>query len=108
VPEGVAASEPEITFDRTRLPTRRGTPRSRSNPGEHRLVVTAPGRPRWEIAVRPPSQDPSASRRRSTAFWIVLGAGGVSLATSVVTGVLALNANAYVKDNCSSERSYPA
>ena len=127
VPEAVAASEPEISFDRTRLPNAAWNTTFPVDPGEHRLAVTAAGRPRWETVVSatepgrtyrvevalvdgppaPPELPVAATTaRRSTAFWIVLGAGGVSLATSVITGVIALNANAYVKDNCSVERSY--
>ncbi len=138
VPEAVAASAPEITLDRARLPDAAWNTAIPVDPGEHRLVVSAAGRPPWEGVVTtsepgrtytieaalleapPPRPEPApvtqlvprdpprmpVTQRRSTAFWVVLGAGGVSLATSVVTGLLALNANAYVKDNCSTERSF--
>ena len=141
VPEAIAQSAPDITLDRARLPDAAWNTAIPVDPGEHRLVVSAAGRPPWEgvvsttepgrtysieVALResvagapepPPPPAPIVAEvpvassaptttQRSTAFWIVLGAGGVALATSVVTGVLALNANAYVNDNCSSERSF--
>jgi hypothetical protein len=128
VPDAVAASEPEITFDRTTLPRVAWNTTLPVDPGAHQLVVSAPGRPRWETTVAttepgrtydvevalpdgPPAPvarpaAPPPTPPRSTAFWIVLGGGAASLSTSVVTGVLALNANAYVKDNCSTARSY--
>ncbi|HSO37981.1 MAG TPA: hypothetical protein VLT33_35885, partial [Labilithrix sp.] len=133
VPKAVAACAPEITFDRTRLPGAAWNTAFPVDPGEHRIVVIAEGRPRWETSVTttepgrtytveislldraPPAADPRTldrpsvtlpTHRRSTAFWLVLGGAGLSFATSIVTGVLALDANAYVKDNCSSERSF--
>jgi hypothetical protein len=133
VPKAVAASAPEITFDRANLPSAAWNTAIPVDPGEHRIVVTAEGHPRWETSVlttepgrtytaevslaeRAPlasgpgePERPSASlpsHRRSTAFWIVLGGAGLSVATSIVTGVLALDANAYVKDNCSNARAF--
>jgi hypothetical protein len=43
---------------------------------------------------------------RTTAFWLVLSGAGLSLATSVVTGLMALDANKYVRDNCSADRNF--
>jgi hypothetical protein len=45
-------------------------------------------------------------RRRTTAFWLTLGGAGVLLATSAVTGIVALGQDAYVKDNCSASRDF--
>jgi hypothetical protein len=45
-------------------------------------------------------------RRRTTAFWLTLGGAGVLLATSAVTGIVALGQDAYVKDNCSADRDF--
>jgi len=126
VPEAVASTEPEITFDSARLPSAAWNTTLPVDPGAHRLAVVTPGRPRWETSVAttepgrtyrvelaplegppaPVTTDRPAAPQRSTAFWFTLGGAGVSLATSVVTGVLALDANAYVKNNCSSERAY--
>ena len=120
VPESVAARDPEITFDRSRLPSSAWNTAIPVDPGEHRIAMAAQGARRWEALVvateagrvysvevawaEPPVLVPT--HRRSTAFWLLLGGAGVSIATSAVTGVLALNANAYVKDNCSTERSF--
>ena len=126
VPEAVASTEPEITFDRARLPSAAWNTTLPVDPGMHRLAVVTPGRPRWKTAVAttepgrtyrvelaplegpppPATTEQPTAPQRSTAFWFLLGGAGVSLATSVVTGALALGANAYVKDNCSSERAY--
>jgi hypothetical protein len=44
--------------------------------------------------------------KRTTAFWVVLGTGGALLATSAITGIVALDANAYVKNHCSDARDF--
>lgn len=49
---------------------------------------------------------PREVRVRSVAFYVLLAGAGASLATSVVTGLMALDANQYVEDNCSTERDY--
>lgn len=139
VPGGVAARAPEVTFDRSPLPSAAWNTAIPVDPGEHRIAVTAQGLRRWETAlmateegrtysVEVPGTEslagapclPGATHegracdgaalhrghRRSTAFWVLMGGAGVSVATSVVTGVMALDANAHVKDNCSSERAF--
>ena len=47
-----------------------------------------------------------SKRGRSTAFWVTLGSAAALFATSAVTGIVALNADAYVKDNCSGARDF--
>jgi hypothetical protein len=47
-----------------------------------------------------------SERRRTTAFWLTLGGAGVLLATSAVTGIVALGQDSYVKDNCSAARDF--
>jgi hypothetical protein len=47
-----------------------------------------------------------SKRGRTTAFWVTLGGAGALFAASAVTGVVALNADAYVKDNCSNARDF--
>ena len=126
VPEGIAARDPEVTLDRSRLPAAAWNTEIPIDPGEHRVAVSAQGLPRWETSIAtldagrtyrievPPALDrqgptPTETREtqgRSTAFWLVLGGAGVSLATSLVTGLMALDANAYVKDNCSATRDF--
>ena len=54
-----------------------------------------------EIAEKPPSET-----RRSTAFWVTLGGSGALAAASLVTGIVAYDADRYVKDNCSAERDF--
>ena len=126
VPERIASRDAEVTLDRSRLPAAAWNTEIPIDPGEHRVAVTVVGLPRWETSVAtmdpgrtyrvevPPALDsqgggpvePRETRGRSTAFWLVLAGAGVSLATSVVTGLMALDANKYVKDNCSTERNY--
>jgi hypothetical protein len=126
VPEAVAARAPEITVDRTRLPAAAWSTEIPIDPGEHRVAVKAEGLPRWETTVTtvdegrtyriaiPPAaghqgsspDEPRATGRRSGAFWLLLGGAGLSLATSGITGVMALRANAYVSDNCSAARDF--
>ena len=47
-----------------------------------------------------------SKRGRTTAFWVTLGGAGALFAASAVTGIVALNADAYVKDNCSGARDF--
>jgi hypothetical protein len=44
--------------------------------------------------------------KRSTAFWVVLGSSGALAAASLVTGIVAYDADRYVKDNCSAARDF--
>jgi len=126
VPEGIAARDPEVTLDRSRLPAAAWNTEIPIDPGEHRIAVVAQGLPRWETSLAtldagrtyrvevPPALDrqgpvpaePRETLGRSTTFWLVLGGAGLSLATSVVTGLMALDANSYVKDNCSEQRDF--
>jgi hypothetical protein len=138
VPEGVAAREPEVTLDRSRLPSAAWNTSIPVDPGEHRVAVTAAGLTAWETSLAaeepgrtyrvdvppldrapgclPGSQrqgeacvslpEPRVVRARSTAFWLVLGGAGVSVATSAITGLMALSANKYVSDNCSVDRNF--
>jgi len=143
VPEGVAAREPEIMLDTSRLPRPAWGTAIPVDPGAHKVAVSAPGLPKWEseIAATEPGQSyrvevpaldrpgpgdcppgtsrsgegdacvaPAATPRevrvRSVSFYILLAGAGASLATSVVTGLMALDANGYVDDNCAPERDF--
>jgi hypothetical protein len=69
----------------------------------------APGQALVNGACVSPAAPPEVGEgggKRSTAFWVVLGSAGVFAAASVVTGLVALNADAYVKDNCSAARDF--
>jgi hypothetical protein len=126
VPDAIAARDPEVTLDRSRLPAAAWNTEIPLDPGEHRIAVSAQGLPRWETSVAtleaghtyrvdvPPALDrqgpvpaePRETRGRGTAFWLLLGGAGLSLATSAVTGLMALDRNKYVKDNCSPSRDF--
>jgi len=138
VPEQLAARDPDIAFDKSRLPDAAWNTPIPVDPGEHRVTVTIAGAEPWSevvsvtepgetYAVRVPSfaspvicpqgqmrvqetciaiPDDATKSRRTTAFWLTLGGSGALLVTSAVTGVVALSANAYVKDNCSADRDF--
>lgn len=138
VPERLAARDPEINLDRSKLPTTAWDTPIPVDPGEHRVSVTIAGAQPWSVAVSvsepgetytvrlPSLESPvtcpqgqmrvqeacvaipwdATQSRRSTAFWLTLGGAGALLVTSAITGVVALSANAYVKDNCSNERDF--
>lgn len=126
VPEAVARGDSEVTLDRSRLPSAAWNTEIPIDPGEHRIAVTAAGLPRWETSIATmeagrtyrvdvplaldrqgnATVEPRETRGRSTAFWLVLAGAGVSLTTSAVTGLMALSANKYVKDNCSTDRDF--
>jgi hypothetical protein len=138
VPEAIAAREPEITLDKSRLPPPAWNTAIPVDPGEHRVAVNVRGAEPWSTVVAvsepgktyavdlppleaqlvcPEGQQRSEStcvpipwdeskRSRSTAFWVTLGGAGALFAASAVTGVVALNADAYVKDNCSGPRDF--
>ncbi|MEA2748145.1 MAG: hypothetical protein QOI41_2288 [Myxococcales bacterium] len=101
------------------------------NPGTRTIVVHAPGRSdraysvvlaegaTLDVAVEPgnaappPSASPSPSptpapdgdtRSSRTLAWTALGIGGVGLATSAVTGILALHSASTVRDHCPNHR----
>ena len=68
-------------------------------------LVCPEGQARREGTCTPIPWDES-KRGRTTAFWVTLGGAGALFATSAVTGIVALNADAYVKDNCSGPRDF--
>ena len=138
VPEAVAARDPEVNLDRSKLPATAWNTPIPVDPGEHRVSVSAPGAEPWSTTVSvseagktytvelpalavqltcPEGQTRSegtcvpipwdeSKRGRSTAFWVTLGGAGALFAASAVTGIVALNADAYVKDNCSGPRDF--
>jgi hypothetical protein len=138
VPEAVAARDPDINLDRSKLPVAAWNTPIPVDPGEHRVTVSAPGMETWSttvsvtepgktFAVELPSLEAQlvcpegqqrkegtcvpipwdeSKRGRTTAFWVTLGGAGALFATSAITGVVALNADAYVKDNCSNARDF--
>jgi hypothetical protein len=122
VPDKLRARAPDVMLDLSRLPPAAwGTPVP-IDPGEHHLAVLLGGEMTWGRsfvaaeegrtytldvgAAGAPVDPPPLEERRSTAFWILVGTGGVLLATSAITGIAALSANAYVKDNCSDARDF--
>ncbi|MEA2752435.1 MAG: hypothetical protein QOI41_6578 [Myxococcales bacterium] len=138
VPERLAARDPEINLDKSKLPTAAwGTPIP-VDPGEHRVSVSIAGARPWSVGVsvsepgetytvrlaslESPVPCPQGQMRvqdacvvipwdgtksrRTTAFWLTLSGAGALLVTSAITGVVALSANAYVNDNCSSARDF--
>ncbi len=88
----VAVSEPGETYT-VRLPTLESP------------VVCPQGQMRVQDACVVIPWDSTRSHR-STASWLTLGGAGTLLVTSAITGVMALSANAYVKDNCSTDRDF--
>jgi len=136
VPERLAARDPEINLDRSKLPEAAWNTPIPVDPGEHRVSVSIAGGQPWSVAVsvaepgetytvKVPSFEspvvcpqgqmrvegacvaiPGTSSQRTTAFWLTLGGAGALLVTSAITGVVALSANAYVKDNCSADRDF--
>jgi hypothetical protein len=138
VSEPVAARDPEINLDRSKLPATAWNTPIPVDPGEHRVSMTAPGAEPFSTTIRVsepgktysvelqslearlvcpdgetrrdgtcvPIPWDESKRSRSTAFWVTLGGAGALFATSAVTGVVALNADAYVKDNCSNARDF--
>lgn len=126
VPPAVAAREPEVMLDRSRLPPPAWGSPIPVDPGDHHVTVSAEGAPTWESTLtanetgktyrvevpeleRPaplPQPVQREVRGRSAAFWLLLAGAGASIGASVITGVMALNANDYVEDNCSSVRDF--
>lgn len=138
VPERLAAREPEINLDKSKLPVVAWNTPIPVDPGEHRVSVATPGGQPWSATVSasapgetytvkvPSAESPVAcpqgqmrvqeacvtipwdgtKSRRTTAFWLTLGGAGTLLVTSAITGVVALSADAYVKDNCSTDRDF--
>lgn len=132
VPESVSAAGGEVKLDGSQLPREAWNTAIPVDPGKHTVTMSTRGFSPWEKRISttepgevyrievvarvlgcPSGQTPQGDHcvaadgsRRSAAFWVLLSGAGLSFATSAVTGVLALNANAYVKDNCSAERSF--
>lgn len=126
VPPNVAAREPEVTLDKSRLPPPAWGSPIPVDPGEHHVTVTAEGAPAWDATInasvagqtykvevpeleRPaplPAPVQREVRGRSTAFWVMLAGAGASLGVSIVTGLMALDANNYVDANCSAQRDF--
>lgn len=138
VPERLAARDPEINLDKSKLPPTAWDTPIPVDPGEHHVSVSIAGAQPWSVAisvsepgetytVKIPSFESAAvcpqgqmrvqeacvaipwdatQSRRTTAFWLTLGGAGALLVTSAITGVVALSANAYVKDNCSNDRDF--
>lgn len=124
VPDKLRARAPEVTLDLARVPAAAwGTPVP-VDPGEHHLgvlfdgelawgrsfVASEPGRT-YEVDTSPAAVTMEAPResyeeRRSTAFWLMIGGGGLLLATSAITGIAALSADSYVKDHCNEARDF--
>lgn len=46
------------------------------------------------------------SSKRSAAFWLVLGSAGALAAASLATGIVAYDADRYVKRNCDAARDF--
>jgi hypothetical protein len=136
VPERLAARDPEINLDRSKLPPTAWDTPIPVDPGEHHVSVSIAGAQPWSVAVSvsepgetyavkvPSFESPvvcpqgqmrvqeacvtidGTSSQRTTAFWLTLGGAGALLVTSAITGVVALSANAYVKDNCTTDRDF--
>ena len=123
VPPALAARSPAILLDASRLSEAAWNTPIAVDPGEHRVTVTVPGAAPANavIAVTEPAKtyllaapEPLAAQpaptseapRRSPAFWYTLGGSGVLLATSVVTGIIALSNDHYVSDHCSQPRDF--
>lgn len=102
------------------------------DPGEHVILVKAPGHSDWQRSVQvalartaelalepgplapggpPPAEPAKASSgtasedgsSRRTAGIVLLGVGGVGIATSLITGAAALSAKHTVDDNCKNK-----
>lgn len=126
VPPNVVTRDPEVTLDRSRLPQAAWGSPIPVDPGDHHVTVTAAGAPTWDTTINAsaagqtykvevpeleraaPLQTPVQRevKGRSTAFWMLLVGGGASIGVSVVTGLMALDANNYVDANCSPERDF--
>ncbi|MDB4944299.1 MAG: hypothetical protein JWP97_3833 [Labilithrix sp.] len=128
VPSQLAARDPVILLDTSRLPVAAWNTPIPVDPGQHRVTVSGPGATSATVDVTEPgrtytatlpaladepSHEPAvigppapASTARSPAFWPVLGGGGALLVTSLVTGLVASSADRYVSDNCSAARDF--
>lgn len=92
------------------------------DPGPHRIVASAPRRTPWSASVqaslgkqtevRIPPLEPSALTTTTTptrlapAFYVASGVAVVSLATAVVTGVVAIDAEQDARAKCVESRQY--
>lgn len=124
VPDDLSARNPEVCLDRAALPRSAWGIPIPVDPGEHEISVVVSGA-RWEtsvvarepgavydVKIAAPSAPPSdgagkpGERRRGAAFWVVLSGAAVFFVASGITGILALDADAYVRENCSSARDF--
>jgi hypothetical protein len=127
VPPALAARRPVVAIDGSELQQAAWETTFPIDPGEHRVTMTLPASEPWSTVVAatepgrtyaielppfvlPPSLPPEAllagEPRRSAAFYALLGVGGGLLVTSAITGLVALNANAYVDDHCNQARDF--
>jgi tetratricopeptide (TPR) repeat protein len=115
-----------ITFDASKLAPAAWGIAIAVDPGEHRVVAEAPGGTRWEsivdareegrtyrIEVPPlerarPITLPHANveRVRPKAFWWLVGGGSLVFASGIATGIVALEADRYIDDNCIAARDF--
>ncbi len=94
------------------------------DPGSHRVRVEAAGRLDriYDVTVRegenadllleagestPVRSLPTSSGSGRTPAWIAFGAGGVALGVGVVSGLLAMDRNAFMDDHCEEGRLCP-
>jgi hypothetical protein len=126
VPPALAAQDPIVQLDGSRLAREAWGTAIAVDPGTHLVESQTTTTPRWESKldasdegrayrievgsaaslpeekVEPPKQ----TRTRSTAFWIVLGGSAAALATSAVFGITALDAKSEADDGCIESRSF--
>lgn len=100
------------------------------DPGEHRVVAEAEGATRWQSIVdakeegrtyrvevplldhakeESPAQArprPRIERVQHPAFWWLLGGGAAVFAGGIGTGIVALQADRYIDDNCIAARDF--
>jgi len=126
VPPALSARRPDITLDGSGLPPAAWNTAIPVDPGPHQVRVVVGAAAPWETTVTtdapgktyradvpasvadslPTGEASQGEGRRSVAFWTLLAGAGLSLGASAVTGVMALDADAYVADNCSAARDF--
>lgn len=124
VSPSLASRAPAIQLDASRLSEAAWNTPIAVDPGAHHITVTVNGaaqtalvtvdeagktyalqapEPALSITAPPPrSEEP----RRTPAFYYALGGAGALLATSIVTGIVALSNDHYVSDHCSEARDF--
>jgi tetratricopeptide (TPR) repeat protein len=121
VPERLAASGAAVFLDGSELPRAAWDSAIPVDPGAHAVTVGAwtrtivadePGRT-YRVEVPSPDAQPAGAEptareksRLSTGSYVLLVSGGALLATSAVTGLLALRDDAYVAASCSAARDF--